>query len=169
MDINLQKEFFSYAYVRAVAAVAGFSVQEQDRRMDNAGIDLTITSPREAEVVLFPRCDAQVKCSWVINETENFIKYPLPVKNYNVLRNEKALPTAPVILIVVLVPREVTDWINISEEKIVMKKCGYWASLKGMPPTTNQETVTVELPRVNLLTPDNLTQIMKKIGKGEEL
>lgn len=169
MDINSQKEFFSYAYVRAVAAVAGFSVQEADRVMDNAGIDLAITSPKEGEVGFFPRCDAQVKCSWVIQETQNSIKYPLPVKNYNVLRNEKALPTAPVILIVVLVPREVKDWINISEEKIIMKKCGYWASLKGMPPTQNQTNVTVELPRVNLLTPDSLTQIMEKIGREEEL
>jgi len=169
MNINLQKEFFSYAYVRAVAAVAGFSVEEVGRVMDNAGIDLTITSPREAEVVLFPQCGAQVKCSWVINKTQNSIKYPLPVKNYNVLRNEKALPTAPVILIVVLVPREVKDWINISEEKIIMQKCGYWASLKGMPPTENEKNVTVELPRVNLLTPDSLTQIMEKIGREEEL
>jgi hypothetical protein len=58
---------------------------------------------------------------------------------------------------------------SVSQEQIVLKKCGYWVSLKGMPATQNRNTVTVALPRTNLLTPDNLTQIMEKIAKGEEL
>lgn len=170
MDSNSRKELFSYAYVRAVAAAAGYSVREADRIMDNAGIDLTIQAPGQLGEVLFPRCDAQVKCTsstGIIKESS--INFPLPINNYNILRSEKALATAPVILIVVLVPEEVKDWLDVSEEQIVLKKTAYWTSLKGMPATQNRNTVTVALPRVNLLTPDNLTQIMEKIAKGEEL
>lgn len=168
MDSNSRKELFSYAYVRAVAAAAGYSVQEKTRTMDNVGLDLTIEVPGEVAGMLFPRFDAQVKCTSspdVIKE--NSINFPLRVNNYDKLRNNR--PLAPQILIVVLVPEEVKDWIDVSEEEIVLKKCGYWASLKGMPATNNRNTVTVELPRINLLTPDNLMQIMEKIAKGEEL
>ena len=170
INSNSRKELFSYAYVKAVAAVAGYSVREADRAMDNAGIDLTIQAPGEIGEVLFPRCDAQVKCTSSTDIIkENSINFPLPVNNYNILRSEKALATAPVILIVVLVPEEVRDWMSVSEQQIVLKKTAYWASLKGMPATNNRNTVTVELPRINLLTPDNLTQIMEKIAQGEEL
>jgi hypothetical protein len=168
MDSNSRKELFSYAYVKAVAAVAGYSVQEKTRAMDYAGQDLTIELPGELAGTLFPRFDAQVKCTSspdVIKE--NSINFPLPVNNYDKLRNSDVL--VPHILIVVLVPEEFRDWMSVSEEQIVLKKCGYWVSLKGMPATQNRNTVTVALPRTNLLTPDNLTQIMEKIAKGEEL
>ncbi len=95
------------------------------------------------------------------------IKFSLPVNNYNRLRHEKSL--APQILIVVLVPDEISAWINISEEETLMKKCGYWVSLKGKPVTTNTTTITVELPRHNLFTPSNLSLMMEKIGREEEL
>ncbi len=46
MDRNPEKEQFSYAYVRAVATVAGYSFEEKSRPLDNAGIDLTIAIAR---------------------------------------------------------------------------------------------------------------------------
>ncbi|NEN92689.1 MAG: DUF4365 domain-containing protein [Okeania sp. SIO3H1] len=168
MDINSQKELFSYAYIRAVVAVAGYSVQEKPRPMDNAGIDINIEAPGEVGEILFPQLEAQVKCTSSTNIIkENTINFPLPVRNYNILRYEK--PYVPFILIVVLVPDKVSQWITISEEKLVMRKCGYWVSLKGKPPTRNKETITVELPRNNLFTPDSLSKIMEKISKEEEL
>ncbi len=87
MDLNTQKEMFSYAYIEAVASVAGYSVCRKDRPMDNAGIDLSIEAGEVGEV-LFPRIDAQVKCT--ASETirkENCIKFPLPVNNYKTLIN----------------------------------------------------------------------------------
>ncbi len=167
MDINSRKEYFSYAYVRAVAAVAGYSVEEKSRPMDNAGIDLTIESPGEIGLSLLPKVEAQVKCTASTNIIKaNTINFPLPKKNYDTLRRESLVP---LILIVVLVPDKLTEWMTISEEEFVMRKCGYWASLKGEPSTKNKETVTVKLSRKNLFTPDNLSKIMEKINNREEL
>jgi Domain of unknown function (DUF4365) len=164
MDRNAQKEQFSYAYVRAVASVAGYSVEEKSRPMDNAGIDLTIEAPGEIGNILFPKCDAQIKCTSGQSVLDkNCIKFSLPVHNYNRLIHTRSL--APQILIVVLVPDEITAWMNISEEETLMKKCGYWVSLKGRPSTTNTKTITVELPRNNLFTPSNLSLMMEKIGR----
>ncbi|MEO5365718.1 MAG: hypothetical protein H7831_05085 [Magnetococcus sp. WYHC-3] len=43
MDSNVQKEHFSEAYVRAVAAVAGYSVSRPG--VDDDSVDLTISAP----------------------------------------------------------------------------------------------------------------------------
>lgn len=63
MNINTQKEEFSYAYIRAVASVAGYAVEQKLRAMDNAGVDVTIEVPGEIGEILFPKFDAQVKCT----------------------------------------------------------------------------------------------------------
>jgi hypothetical protein len=168
MDRNTQKEEFSYAYIRAVASVAGYSVDPKPRPMDNAGVDLTIEAPGEIGEILFPKFDAQVKCT--SSETilsRNYIKFPLEVKNYNKLRHEK--PLTPQLLIVVLVPRDINGWINISEEETLMKKCGYWISLKGKPKTDNNSTITIDIPRQNILTPSAMKLIMNKIAMGDDL
>ncbi len=168
MDENTRKEMSSYAYVQAVASVAGFAVENKSRPMDNAGIDLTIESPGEIGQLLDPKFDAQVKCTSsdrVLNE--DFIKYPLPVQNYNRLRSTRTL--APQILIVVLVPKNLEEWLKISEQEMLIKKCGYWVSLKGSPETQNNSTITVSIPRKNLFTSQSLSLMMEKIARGDEL
>lgn len=168
MDRNTQKEEFSYAYIRAVASVAGYSVDQKPRPMDNAGVDVTVTVPGEIGTALSPKFDAQVKCTSsedIINKS--FIKFPLPVKNYNRLRHKN--PTSPQILIVVLVPDDITAWLNISESETLLKKCGYWISLKGKPETENTKTITVDIPRQNILTPSSMKFIMEKIARKEDL
>ena len=168
ININTQKEEFSYAYIRAVASVAGYAVEQKLRAMDNAGVDVTIEVPGEIGEILFPKFDAQVKCTSSQSVLHNdYIKFPLEVKNYNKLRHEK--PLTPQLLIVVLVPTDINGWINISEDKTLMKKCGYWISLKGRPKTNNNTTITIDIPRINLFTPSALLSIMNKIVRGDEL
>jgi hypothetical protein len=43
VDINLQKEEFSYAYIYAVTSSAGYSFQKSSRSQDVSGIDISIT------------------------------------------------------------------------------------------------------------------------------
>lgn len=45
MSLNTQKEDFSYAYIYAVASSMGYSLQAATRRLDDSGIDATITVP----------------------------------------------------------------------------------------------------------------------------
>ena len=168
MDENTRKEMFSYAYIQAVVSVAGFSVENKSRPMDNAGIDLTIESPGRIGELLCPKFDVQVKCTSstdIVNK--DVIKYPLPVQNYNRLRAIKTL--VPQLLIIVLVPKKISEWLKTSEQEMLIKKCGYWVSLKGNPETKNSSTITVSIPRKNLFTPQNLSLIMKKIDMGDEL
>lgn len=83
MDLNSQKDHFSRAVVRAVAATAGVkaTVPEQDEDSE----DVTFTAP---STVAAPgaKLDAQLKCSQNISPEEGQFSYPLAVKNYNDLR-----------------------------------------------------------------------------------
>ncbi len=172
MDLNTQKEEFSYAYIHAITSVAGFSFQLKSRPMDNAGVDATIEMPGISEDMLFPKLDLQVKCTAshdIIDRDKGLIKYSLPVNNYNRLRHENSL--IPIILVIVFVPKDVIDWVSISEldQETLLKKCAYWISLKGEQKTTNNTNKTIEIPLKNIFIPDSLKSIMEKIAREEEL
>ncbi|MCU0549313.1 MAG: DUF4365 domain-containing protein [Leptolyngbya sp. Prado105] len=165
---TLQQEEFSYAYLDAIAAVAGYALQVKGRALDNAGIDISVEVPGEIGRVLSPRFDAQVKCisdSSIIRD--EFVHYALAVHNYRRLIHPN--PSCHQLLILVFVPRDTANWLDITEDQTLLKKCAYWISLKGAPPTQNTETITVQVPRKNLLTPNTLQTIMQTIAEGEAL
>lgn len=168
MYLNDQKEEFSYAYIHAIASVAGYAFSTKSRRMDSAGVDVTIETPSEIGEVLFPKIEAQVKCTASLSMvSESGFSFPLPVRNYNRLRHLNSL--VPLILIVVVVPSDLPRWLEINEEQTLLRKCAYWVSLKGKEPTDNTTTVSVYLPRSNLLTPQSLSELMKKVAQREDL
>ncbi len=167
MALNTQKEDFSYAYVYGVAAAAGYSLQSATRRLDNSGIDATITVPGTIGSKRLPRFDVQIKCTSQEVRQENVLKYRLSAKNYDELSCDD--PFVPQLLIVVLVPDNVDEWLIQSEESLCLQRCGYWLSLRGYPQRTSQSTITVEIPRHNIFNVDALCMIMQRIAAGDVL
>lgn len=164
MDLSQRKEQFSFAYVRAVAAAAGFAVSEPS--VDDDSIDLQIAGRSTAGSVTRPRLEVQVKCTAdVALETDRF-SYPLPVKNYDDLRDANVL--VPRVLMVVRVPADVDRWVVGQDDRLCLHHCGYWASLRGMPGTENAQTVSIRIDRVNRIDPGSLHGIMERIGAGGE-
>jgi hypothetical protein len=163
MTIDEQKEQFSFAYARAVAAVAQVVVSEPT--VDDDSVDLEFKKKGGGGVFRSPQLDAQVKCTESADIHANHIAYPLKLKNYEELRPTNLL--VPRILIVIIVPENLGDWLNHSEQELAMCKCGYWVSLRGEPTTTNTTNVTVHLPRQNQFTVAQLQQIMQRIGNGQ--
>lgn len=168
MNINTQKEEFSYAYIYAVASAAGYSFQRATTPLDQVGVDVTITAvPETIESRRLTLLDLQLKCTSRDVLTDDQIKYPLPVKNYEELRYEEH--SVPRILVVVVVPDNSDEWLYQTQEELCLKHCGYWVSLRGQPVTQNQETVTVYLPRENVFTVDALKSMMQRIKTGGTL
>lgn len=163
MTIDDQKEQFSLAYARAVAAVAQISVCEPV--VDDDSIDLIFQKRGGGGVVRSPRVEVQVKCTDAATITATHIVYPLKLKNYEELRPVDVL--VPRILIVVVVPDDLNDWLDHTEQELALRKCGYWVSLRGQPATTNTTSVTVHLPRTNQFTVAELQGIMQRIGNGQ--
>ena len=161
MDVDAQKEEFSRAYVRAVAAVAGFAWSQPS--VDDDSIDLTLAAKGGNGTFRSPKLDLQLKCHAALMPLDSHMSYPLKLKNYNELRDIFLVPR---ILVVVLVPDKVVDWLNHSEAELQLRRSGYWVNLRGLPASANTTTVTVQIPRHQLFTPDELRQIMQRIGAG---
>lgn len=167
MDINIRKEEFSYAYIYAVASAAGYSCQIASRAMDIGGIDIVI-SGQEKEYSLYPpRLEVQVKSTSTSVIDNEFVRYPLKLKNYNELRKSKTL--VPKILILILLPDNPKEWVNHSEAELCLRECGYWLSLKGKPQTRNVESVTVYLPRQQLFTVSAVKNLMEQVEARGQL
>lgn len=167
MTPNTQKEDFSYAYVYAVTAAAGYSLQAATRRLDDSGIDATITVPGKLNSKRLPRFDIQIKSTSQDVTKETFIKYPLSVKNYDELREDD--PFVPQLLILVLIPDDINDWLSQAEDSLCLKRCGKGRSLRGQPPVDNLSTITVDIKRQNIFSPNALRMIMERIADGEQL
>jgi Domain of unknown function (DUF4365) len=161
VDINLQKEEFSYAYIYSVTSAAGYSFQKSSRILDVGGIDATITGTVSDDTLYEPQLDLQVKSTSLDVQSEEVIRYPLKIKNYNELRKERTV--APRILVVVLIPENQEEWINQSETELCIRRCAYWLSLSGQPRTKNTESITVYIPRENLFTVNALKTLMQRI------
>lgn len=162
MHITKQQEEFSRAFVHAVIAVAGYQLG-QPLLVDDDSVDLSISTRGPVGSVRSPRIDAQLK-SHGGEVTADPWTFPLKVKNYDDLRHTDY--QAPRILIVVIMPKEVDDWLSQTEEQLVLRRCGYWVSLRGLPSTANTSTVSVSIPRGNVLTPEALRAIMQRVGAG---
>lgn len=167
MDLNIQKEEFSYAYVYAITSAAGYSFQRTTTPLDQLGIDLILTGIGLQGLIRNPQLYVQLKCTSREVLDESSLKYPLRIKNYEELRVLKQYP--PLILVVVLVPDNVDEWLHQSEDELCLRRCGYWISLAGEAPTQNQETVTVSIPRKNIFTVNTLKSLMQRIARGENL
>lgn len=167
MDINQQKEQFSYAYIYAIASTAGYSFQIAAKPLDFDGIDIILAGSGEEGLIRYPRLELQVKCTSLNVISDEIIRYPLAVKNYNDLRVENI--QTPRLLVIVVVPEQLDNWLSQSQQELCLKYCGYWVSLRGKSPTENQTTITVSLPRQNIFNVEALKNLMQRIGAGETL
>ncbi len=163
MDSSQQKEQFSFAYVRAVAAAAGYAVSEPS--VDDDSIDLQIASRSLTGCVKRPRLELQVKSTADLALDDESFAFPLKIKNYNDLRDPDVL--VPRILVVVRVPDDIAEWTEATDNELLVRRCGYWATLRGAPATANQHTVSVDLHRANRLSRDALMDIMTRISQGD--
>jgi hypothetical protein len=162
VEINQQKEQFSNAYLQAVASVAGYSLYKP--AVDDDSVDWGIAARGTIGRIRAPRLELQLKSTSRDVLTDNAIRYPIKLKNYDDLRMvDFAIPR---ILIVILLPDNLGDWVQQSEQELCMRYCGYWLSLRGMPETQNKSTVTVSIPRNNQFRVTALESIMQDIGQG---
>lgn len=157
MDTNTQKERFSLSYIQAVATRAGYVVEET--RVDRDSVDGALL----ADFGRRPRIEFQAKATSRDVVRGNNIHFPLSLKNYNDLRLDAINPR---ILIVLLMPQQVQEWVNQTDEELCLRHCAYWLSLEGRPETRNISNITVQVPLANRFDIEQLTDMMEKTATG---
>lgn len=157
-----QQERFGDLFLHAVAYVAGCDASRP--QADDDSIDWMLSCrglPKR------PRLDVQMKTTTTDGGSGEIIRYALKRKNYADLIIQN--PLAPRILVVVTLPPDVDSWLAHTSEQLALRRCAYWVSLAGMPESSNETSVTVSLPRTNLLTVGALGQMMRSIDEKGSL
>lgn len=162
MDLDMQKEQFSIAYVKAIAACSGFASSIPS--VDDDSVDMTLYMRGGRGTIRSPRIDLQVKCKAARSPADDTFSYSIKLKNYDDLREPNLL--VPRLLVVVLVPEDLPDWHTHSEHELVLRRCGYWISLRGLPPSDNATSQTVRVPRNQRFDVASLQAMMERIGQG---
>ena len=157
---NTSKERFSLAYIQAVAARAGYDVLEPKVDIDSVDGLLRSTVGRR------PQIDFQAKATSRSVLQSSHVAYPLKLKIYEDLRVETVNPR---ILIIVLLPDDESEWMTHSEDELIMRRCGYWVSLRGEAAVQNTYQVTVKLPRTQLFDVAQLRDLMARAEIGPVL
>ena len=156
-------EQFSCAYVAAVAAGAACSITRPG--VDNDSVDLTLMRKTMGGVRRSPRLDVQVKATATDCVGPEVVRFALDIKNYDELRGNNFV--VPRILVVVVMPPDVTDWMEHDEVRLALRRCGYWISLHGYPDTTNTSSITIAIPRGQVFSVQALDHIFLRLGQGE--
>ena len=152
-----RKEGLSRAYVQAVAAAAGYTLAEQD--FDRDGVDLQV----RAGGMMRPSLDMQLKATVRLVQDGATWRFPLPKRNYDLLRERTMVPR---VLVVLDLPPEEERWLSASDEELVMRRCAYWVGITGAPESGNERTVTVSIPTRNRLDVPALKDLMDRARRG---
>jgi hypothetical protein len=160
-------EQLSRAYAQAIAAMVGC---RSARPEPDYGLDLSLRRVvfrrgrwREEGLAL----DLQLKSEAGATLTPTHVIHDLKADAYDLLR--RATRNSPAMLVLLVLPANRVDWIDHSEDRLELRKCAYWLSLRGYPASSNTSTVRIEIPRVNQFTPAALERIMEAIQRKENI
>ena len=152
MSPNFIQEELSWAYVRAVIFRAGFDLSVPVK--DVFGIDGTVVAFASG----VNRVDFQLKSTCDYEIYDDAIRYDLRVTDYNRLVKDEDVPR---VLILFIMPDDDTQWLAQSPDELCLRKCAYWASLAGLPPSPNSSTVRVSIPLANVFDQDGLQEMFR--------
>jgi len=166
---NIESEL-SYAYLHAVASHAGMSCREGNRHEDNAGIDALLTAWGPfGGATYMTEVDLNIQLKATIDEPiDDGTHYHYALKGVDRYRAlcQEAIAT-PRILVVLFLPRDAQEWLKHSGDELALRKCAFWASLRGAPETDNKTAVTVYLPKTQLFSSQSLKDIMARVARRD--
>lgn len=160
-------EELSLVYVRAVAARAGFAVEEIRRDRDSVDLHILARGALGGGVLHSPILAVQLKSTALDlpgNPAE--FAYDLKVKNYNELVPLTAIPR---VLVVFLLPEAEEHWLSWTEDALVLRRSAYWLSLCGRAATTNDSTARVHLSRRQVFDGPGIRGILERISRQEAI
>jgi len=66
-----------------------------------------------------------------------------------------------------VLPADETQWLSLSEDELILRRCAYWLSLTGRRATTNRRSIRLRIPRSNTFTVESLPDILarSKVGR----
>jgi len=130
------EEQLSRRYVEALANRCGYIASKPDQ---DFGVDLNVQHVERVD-----RCgrnarylnsgfalDLQLKATKnVVFRNDSFV-YGLETKNYEDIRRRQFKGGVPIILVVFVLPKDQQDWLTLSKDEMILRKCGYFHIVDG--------------------------------------
>jgi len=164
------KEAISLRYIELVAAYNGYKTSsvypDNGTDLSIIEVDYRIENEKKRYCDTGRELKIQVKATTQdsVSEDESKIKYDLEAKTFNDLI-ERRDNRYFLFLILFILPPNKTDWIKISDNELVTKKCAYWYFTdKNEIKTSNTEKKRITLYKKNLISQKTLTQLFEKFS-----
>ena len=156
---NDRKEALSRAYVAAVAASVGYTISCPD--FDRDGVDLQVRAGGRMR----PSLDVQLKATTRLGSGDDKgFRFPLPRRNYDLLREPTLVPR---VLVILDLPRDEHCWVRTYDDRLELRRSAYWVNLAGSPETTNADQVTVRVHKKNRFDAEGLKNLMQRARVGD--
>ena len=159
------KEDISISYISAICAHAGIAYEIS--RHDDDSTDGLLKKCIEINdgKKFYSELRIQLKATSSPSQYEDkgdYINYKLKVKNYNDL----CCPaTTPIILGLLILPEDYSEWVHWTQEDLLIKGCMYWASFSEKQMSDNSNWVSIKLDKKNVLNGKSLLCLLDKIAK----
>ena len=88
----------------------------------------------------------------------------MKVAHYDKLRGADL--AAPRFLAILMMPRAKSEWLSLTADELICRRCVRWVSLRNAP-AVDQGDKTVYIPEENLLTPDAFKDLATRTSKQE--
>jgi hypothetical protein len=165
---NIKAEL-SYAYLHAVAARAGLGCEVAGRHTDGDGVDAVVRARErfsERSVLTRFTVEVQLKATSTEPSLDARGRYPfsLDVSHFDKLRDVEAGQQQ--ILVVLYLPKDESQWLVHTPEALIARRCAYWVSLRGAPPSGNATSQTVYVPHANIFSVEGLRSVFARRSLG---
>lgn len=135
----------------------------EERSIDMYSIDVTFHHADPTRAWAPGQLEVQLKCTSQDIVRDDHVPWSLGRQAYDRLRSERVV--VPSVLVVLVVPGDMDDWLLQSANQLTMSGEAYWASLRGAP-SIDTGSKTVHLPRSQVFGVQPLLDIMERIGQG---
>jgi hypothetical protein len=164
LRLKSRMEMLQDSYLRAIASAAGCSMSKPD---PDDGIDWTLTHTSDAHV-LDSEIDLKVQLKSTskvsANPSNGFVSISLDNDRFLLMSRQPVIINR--ILIAMIIPDGVADWVSADHDLLSLRHCSYWINMSGMSPADGQKSTTVRVPTSQIFDDVALCDIMSRIGAG---
>ena len=165
MNIEKIKEDLSVCYLKTIAAVNGIALENITHDEDSVDVIIKKVIQMSSSRRFNSQISVQLKSTSSksqYNIKENEIIYEFKVKNYNDLCIAATMPS---MLALLILPEKEEEWINWTTNELMINGKMYWLSLQSNKLTENNDSISIKIPKENILNNVTIEQLIEKAAK----
>ena len=165
MNIEKIKEDLSVCYLKTIAAVNGIALENITHDEDSVDVIIKKVIQMSSSRRFNSQISVQLKSTSSksqYNIKENEIIYEFKVKNYNDLCIAATMPS---MLALLILSEKEEEWINWATNELMINGKMYWLSLQSNKLTENNDSISIKIPKENILNNVTIEQLIEKAAK----